>query len=219
MLRQRHMARILATRLVPVGSQRGVQATNTSRDRGRLRHLGWSLGFLMIGGCVSPIAAQEISTETAAVAADTSTDRATEDDPGQSARRDGAPPTPQHTGIKAMIKGLGQDVINLPSRQNLLWVGAGTGLSLAVHPLDDTANEALSGDIWDKVFAPGAIMGQSYTLLGVAGTVYAVGRIKGQPKVSHIGMDLIRSVLIAEFITESLKYTVRRERPDGSGAN
>jgi membrane-associated phospholipid phosphatase len=88
-----------------------------------------------------------------------------------------------------------------------------------VHPLDDTANEALSGDVWDKVFAPGAIMGQSYTLLGVSGAVYAFGRIKGQPKVSHMGMDLLRSLIIAEFITQSLKYTVRRERPDGSGAN
>jgi membrane-associated phospholipid phosphatase len=29
-------------------------------------------------------------------------------------------------------------------------------------------------------------------------------------------MDLIRSVAIAELITESLKYTVRRERPDHS---
>jgi membrane-associated phospholipid phosphatase len=34
-----------------------------------------------------------------------------------------------------------------------------------------------------------------------------------------MGMDLIRSIAIAEFMTESLKYTVRRERPDGSGAN
>ena len=118
-----------------------------------------------------------------------------------------------------MIKGLGRDVTNLPSRQNLLWVSVGAGLSLAVHPLDDTANEALSGDVWNKVFAPGAIMGQSYTLLGVSGAVYAFGRIKGQPKVSHMGMDLLRSLIIAEFVTQSLKYTVRRERPDGSGAN
>jgi membrane-associated phospholipid phosphatase len=131
----------------------------------------------------------------------------------------GPPPTPEHTGLVAMIRGLGHDVANLPSRENLLWVGIGTGLSLAAHPLDSHVNGDLSGQTLNKVFAPGAILGQSYTLLGVAGTIYAVGRIKAEPKVSHIGMDLIRSVAIAEFITESLKYTVRRERPDGSGAN
>jgi membrane-associated phospholipid phosphatase len=132
---------------------------------------------------------------------------------------EGPPPTPEHTGIMAMIRGLGHDVTNLPSRENLLWVGIGTGLSFAAHPLDNHVNEDLSGSTLNKVFAPGAILGQSYTLLGVASTVYAFGRIKGEPRVSHMGMDLIRSVVIAEFITESLKYTVRRERPDGSGAN
>jgi membrane-associated phospholipid phosphatase len=167
---------------------------------------------------VSPLAAQEVSTNSA-VAPDTGTETLASGALAATDAQDSAPPTPQHTGIKAMIKGLGQDVVNLPSRQNLLWVGVGTGLSLAVHPLDSHANEDLSGHTLNKVFAPGAIVGQSYTLLGVAVTVYAVGRIKGEPKVSHMGMDLIRSVVIAEFITESLKYTVRRERPDGSGAN
>src|SRR4029077_10679621 len=46
----------------------------------------------------------------------------------------GPPPTPRHTGIKAMLKGLGTDVKHLPSRQNLLWVGIGGGLALAAHP-------------------------------------------------------------------------------------
>jgi membrane-associated phospholipid phosphatase len=106
--------------------------------------------------------------------------------------------------------------VNLPSRENLLWVGIGTGVSLAVHPADSDVNGDLSGPTLHKVFEPGAILGQSYTLFGIAGTIYAVGRIKDQPKVSHTGMDLIRSVAIAELITESLKYTVRRERPDHS---
>jgi hypothetical protein len=167
---------------------------------------------------VSPFAAQEVSTNSAVVT-DMGTETVASGAVAAPGAQDDAPPTPQHTGIKAMIKGLGQDVVHLPSRQNLLWVGVGTGLSLAVHPLDSHTNEDLSGHTLNKVFAPGAIMGQSYSLLGVAATVYAVGRIKGEPKVSHMGMDLIRSVVIAEFITESLKYTVRRERPDGSGAN
>ena len=47
----------------------------------------------------------------------------------------------------------------------------------------------------------------------------ATGRIKDQPKVSHVGMDLIQALLMAEAITQTLKYTTRRERPDGSGKN
>jgi len=129
------------------------------------------------------------------------------------------PPTPAHTGIKAMIKAMGRDIVNLPSRQNLVWVGVGAGLTAAAHPLDSKTNATLAGPTLNKVFAPGAVMGQSYTLLPIAATVYAFGRIEDQPKVSHMGSDLIQSLAIAELLTQSLKYSVRRERPDGSGPN
>jgi membrane-associated phospholipid phosphatase len=45
---------------------------------------------------------------------------------------------------------------------------------------------------------------------------YAFGRIK-VPKVSHLGMDLTESLVISEALTQGLKYTTRRKRPDGSG--
>src|SRR5437667_158918 len=35
----------------------------------------------------------------------------------------GPPPTPRHTGIKAMVKGLIIDFKYLPSRENLMWAG------------------------------------------------------------------------------------------------
>jgi membrane-associated phospholipid phosphatase len=206
-----------------------------------MQHIRRFLMVVMICGSVSPLAAQGGST-TVDIRSEPAT---SSDDPRWSTPQlpappqastpaaywasdafgqvvgvpAGPPPTPEHTGFLAMIKGLGHDVMHLPSRENLLWVGIGTGLSLAAHPLDPHANDALSGNTLNKVFAPGAVLGQSYTLLGIASTVYAVGRINGEPTVSHTGMDLIRSVAVAEFMTESLKYTVRRERPDGSGAN
>src|SRR5207248_1799627 len=168
-----------------------VASAAVARHPGRLPPLSWSLAIMMMCGSVSLPAAQEVSTN-ATVTADTGAETVASDALGQA----GAPPTPQHTGIKAMIKGLGQDVTNLPSRQNLIWVGVGAGLSLAVHPLDKHANNDLSGNTLGEVFTPGAVMGQSYTLLGVAGAVYAFGRIEGEPKVSHMGMDLLRSLLI-----------------------
>jgi PAP2 superfamily len=132
----------------------------------------------------------------------------------------GPPPTPRHTGIKAMLKGLVTDVEHLPSKENLVWAGVGGGLALAVHPADDDLNQALVGsDFADKFFKPGEVLGQLPTLLTAAVAVYAVGRIKNEPKVSHVGMDLIRSLAISEGVTQALKYTTRRERPDGSSRN
>src|SRR6476646_4561778 len=48
----------------------------------------------------------------------------------------GPAPTPRHTGIMAMTRGLWVDVTNLPSRQNLFWVGVGAAGAAAVHPAD-----------------------------------------------------------------------------------
>ena len=55
--------------------------------------------------------------------------------------------------------------------------------------------------------------------LGSATAVYAVGRLTDAPRVSHVGMDLIRALAISEGLTQALKYTTRRERPDHSGRN
>ena len=132
----------------------------------------------------------------------------------------GPPPTPQHTGIKAMVKGLVIDFKYLPSRENLMWAGIGGGLALAVHPADDNVNEALVGsDFAHNFFKAGEVLGELPTLLTSASVVYAVGRLKDKPRVSHVGMDLIQSLAMSEALTQTLKYTTRRERPDGSGKN
>jgi membrane-associated phospholipid phosphatase len=132
----------------------------------------------------------------------------------------GPPPTPRHTGIKAMVKDLAGDVTHLPSRENLFWVGVGAGLALAVHPIDDDLNHHLVGNrTADRVFKPGEILGELGTLLGSATAVYAVGRLKDEPRVSHVGMDLIQALALSEGLIQSLKYTTRRERPDHSARN
>ena len=93
----------------------------------------------------------------------------------------GPPPTPRHTGIKAMVKDLGQDVIHLPSKENLFWTGVGGGLALAVHPVDDDVNQSFvnSGFAHD-FFRPGKYIGSLPVLLGTATVTYIVGRAKDQ---------------------------------------
>ena len=132
----------------------------------------------------------------------------------------GPPPTPRHTGIKALVKDLGNDITHLPSKENLLWVGIGGGLALAAHPFDDDVNQSLANsDFAKSFFRPGEVIGELPTLLTLAVTTYAVGRIGDKPKVSHLGMDLIQALAISEMMVQTLKYTTRRERPDGSGKN
>ena len=132
----------------------------------------------------------------------------------------GPAPTPRHTGIKAMAKDLVADVKHLPSKENLFWVGVGGGLALASHPVDDNVNAYfLKNDSSKNFFVVGKYLGELYTLLPAAVTVYAIGRANDRPKVSHVGMDLLQALAINEALVQSLKHTTRRERPDGSGKN
>ena len=47
---------------------------------------------------------------------------------------------------------------------------------------------------------------------------YAYGRIFHAPKVSHLGMDLLRAQIVTTAIVQPIKYATHRERPDGSNA-
>ena len=132
----------------------------------------------------------------------------------------GPAPTPRHTGFKALMKDLGSDVKALPSKENLFWASVGGGLALSVHPVDDNVNEAMvNSDFAHDFFRLGSYLGQLYVLLPAAITVYAVGRGKDDPRVSHLGMDLIQALAISEMMVETLKYTTQRERPDHSSNN
>ena len=131
-----------------------------------------------------------------------------------------AAPTPRHTGIKAMFKGLGEDFKHLPSKENLLWAGVGGAAALAVHPLDDkVSRQAIGNTTADTIFKPGRIVGAFPTVFGASAVVYAIGRIRDEPEVSHLGMDLLRAIAVSTALTQAIKYSTRRERPDLSTRN
>jgi hypothetical protein len=127
------------------------------------------------------------------------------------------PPPPRHTGVKAMIKGLFVDFKYVPSQENAFWAGLGGLLAAGVHPADEDVNHAMVNSSGAKAFfKPGAIIGAFPTLVGSATITYIVGRTKDEPKVSHVGMDLLQSLAMSEMIVQVLKFSTGRERPDHS---
>jgi hypothetical protein len=139
-------------------------------------------------------------------------------DVGGSADNPERPPTPPHTGIHALFSGLWLDIKNLPSPPNAYIAAIGGGAAAAVHPWDRTFNVRLRShyDVVDDVFAPAKYYGNTPEQLALSIGTYAYGRIFDKPKVSHLGMDLLRAQIIAELIVQPLKFATHRERPDGS---
>ncbi len=128
------------------------------------------------------------------------------------------PPTPPHTGIRALLDGLRLDITHLPSRPNLYIALAGGGAALAVHPFDQDFNVRLRShyDLVNTIFAPAKYYGDTPTQVGLAIGTYAVGRIFDMPKASHLGMDLLRAQAVSEILVQPIKFATHRLRPDGS---
>jgi hypothetical protein len=128
------------------------------------------------------------------------------------------PPTPPHTGVRALLDGLRLDVKNLPSKPNLYIGLTGGALALAVHPIDQDVNAKLRSyiDAVDDIFAAGKYYGGTPVQIALSVGTYAFGRVFDEPKVSHLGMDLLRAQLISELLVQPLKFATHRQRPDAS---
>src|SRR5262249_1394777 len=92
----------------------------------------------------APVAAQE--TQPSQVAAqETQETQETQKPPDPQGQKAEAkePPTPPHTGIRALAHNLIEDVKHLPSKQNLYLTLIGGSLAAAVHPADQGFNVRL----------------------------------------------------------------------------
>lgn len=128
------------------------------------------------------------------------------------------PPTPPHTGLKALFGNLGEDLKHLPSMQNLYLAGIGGGLALAARPADQGLNVRLRShyDIVNTAFAPGKYFGDTPEQVALSLGTFAYGRLFDQPKVSHLGNDLLQAQILTELLVEPIKFATHRQRPDQS---
>jgi membrane-associated phospholipid phosphatase len=137
-----------------------------------------------------------------------------------------APPPPQHTGFKALVFDTAADFNAFPRRRST-WVilAIGGAAAAAVHPLDDDVQEGLlnHSTAAGRIFKPGKYIGAVPVQAGIAAGLYLVGRYvlphaDGAPKtnkVSHLGFDLMRAVIVSQALTQGIKIAVRRDRPTG----
>ena len=158
----------------------------------------------------------------AVVASDTAPLAQTDQDVPREQKGDapgGKPPTPAHTGFGALLDGLKGDIGHLPSRQNLYIAGIGGGLALAVHPFDEGLNSHIvnnPSDVAQALFAPGKYLGDTPEQVAFSIGTWVLGRVMHKPKMSHLGMDLLRAQALTEIMVEPIKFATHRERPDGS---
>lgn len=162
----------------------------------------------------SPEAAPQVSNNPPVVAAEPAQAPAGSDAPAEAKE----PPTPPHTGLRALGRGLVGDVKHLPAKENLYLVLLGGALAAGAHPVDQTFNVHLRShySAVNTAFAPAKYFGSTPEQAAMSLGTYAYGRMFHHPKVSHLGMDLLRAQLVTEMLVQPIKFATKRERPDGS---
>ena len=134
-------------------------------------------------------------------------------------------PEPAHTGFQALIFETGKDFNAFPRRRST-WVilAIGGAAAALAHPADDNVNAHLAGsDTAARFFAAGKYIGAVYVQAGTAVGLYVIGRYimphaENEPKtnkVSHLGFDLLRALIVSQALTQGIKVAVRRDRPNG----
>lgn len=120
--------------------------------------------------------------------------------------------------VPALLHNLIDDVKHIPRRNTIFWLAGGAALTAAVHPADSTLNERLIGSGFAyTAFKPGRFLGATPVQLAATAATYIAGTLHHQPRVRHLGMDLLEAQLLSEGLTQGIKRIVRRDRPDHSG--
>jgi membrane-associated phospholipid phosphatase len=115
-----------------------------------------------------------------------------------------------------LFRSVGNDFKSFPNRQNVLWLFVGGGLSGLSHSADDglTAQLSTSGAV--SGLKPGRVIGGSLAQVGGAFATYGIGRLTKSPTVTAVGADLVRAQVLTQGITQAIKFTAGRTRPDGT---
>jgi membrane-associated phospholipid phosphatase len=123
--------------------------------------------------------------------------------------------------LRLIFKDIAGDFVGLVSWRSAAWVGGAGAVALAVHPLDDdlTVPPGEEWAPWSEIFDPGTYIGNFYVLLGTSAATYTYGRVRGRPRVAHVGRDLIRAQVVSQLLVQGLKAAIPRDRPDLSGDN
>ena len=66
------------------------------------------------------------------------------------------------------------------------------------------------------MFESGNVIGQFAFQVTAGFATYGVGKVSGNRTAALVGRDIVRAQLLSQTLVQAVKFTVRRERPDGS---
>lgn len=125
-----------------------------------------------------------------------------------------APPAPAFGGL---FKKTPSDFRGFLTAETATILMLGGVSAFAGHRADRAVSAAMSGSGQARqLFGPGRYVGGPYFQMGGAFAAYALGRAAGNRRLATVGADLVRANLVTQALTQTIKVSTHRSRPDGS---
>jgi membrane-associated phospholipid phosphatase len=119
-----------------------------------------------------------------------------------------------HPGFGSIFRSLKGDFTQTVTADNLVVLGLGGSGAFGAHSVDRRVADARWGA--RGVFEPGDFAGSALVQSSGALATYLVGRAFDAPRVSQVGSELIRAQIVSQTLTQGIKFTTTRTRPDGT---
>jgi hypothetical protein len=127
------------------------------------------------------------------------------------------PPADPVPSLGAVFKEVPRDLWKFVSWDTAMVLGGGGGAALVGHIWDDDlADEVESVSQFNAAMEPGHTYGAFTFQFAFGIGMYATGWLADKGKLARVGGDIMRAQLLGQAYAQALKFTVGRERPDGS---
>jgi len=94
----------------------------------------------------------------------------------------------------------------------------GGGAAFGAHAFDRriaTSAPGWSGST-SSMLGPGQLVGSMFVQGGAAFATYVAGRATGSQRLAQVGAELVRAQFVAQGVTQTIKFSAPRTRPDGT---
>jgi hypothetical protein len=125
------------------------------------------------------------------------------------------PPAPPSLG--AVFGQVPRDLWRFLNWDTARILAIGGGAAGVGHIWDDEFADELETNVrLNDAFGPGKTYGAFTVQTLIGAGLYTGGRIGKKGKLAQVGGDIMRAQLVSQAYVQALKFTVQRERPDGS---
>jgi hypothetical protein len=126
-------------------------------------------------------------------------------------------PDPGPPSVGAVFKEVPRDLYKFFSWDTAVVLGVGGGAAAIGHIWDDDiADQTATPTQFNAAMEPGHTYGGFGVQVAIGAGLYTTGWFAKNTKLGQTGGDIIRAQILSQAYVQVLKFSVQRERPDGS---